>query len=220
MEFSMQKTPLLMRIRIISISGIKNRIITLMRYSILFFFMLSLCNCTDEKQPANKQCLDSVMDSSVISVKENKVDNVLAVIRENNKSEPSPKFFNDIGTLGTKLCLITEPAFEIFNDSILKSETTVDLNNPNYSGLTPIFFAPDVGIFYLVVLKEHYDYLTIQKNKNEIAYIKRSDIKEIVNWNSLLLKKSTGVDNPNWMQNPPLKSMNGKVKTIKYKKDS
>jgi hypothetical protein len=124
------------------------------------------------------------------------------------------EYHNEIDVLGIGLCLISTPTWEIYNDSTLSEPHSVDLFHPDLSGVRPIYFKPDYGIFYLVVLENHSTYIRVQKNRNDIGFLKMSGIERVVSWSEFLLG-SSGINNMDWTENPPLESKDG-VKRVEY----
>lgn len=107
------------------------------------------------------------------------------------------EFFNDLSVLGKGLIKVNGKD----NLTIIKNNEG-SIENVYDPTITPIFFKPDYGIFYLVCVSEEKNNYEIQIDKESTAMLsKREGGINFLSWNDFLLS-TTGISNLNWEKNP------------------
>lgn len=112
----------------------------------------------------------------------------------------APEYQNNTAAIGLGLCQVSKEVFLLFEDTLLRPDS-IALFNPEYSGVMPLFFKPDYGIFYLVVLNKTANYYLIQRNISARAFLPVSEVKKFIEWPEFLVN-AVAVENINWEQNP------------------
>lgn len=108
----------------------------------------------------------------------------------------SLEFFNNVGALGIGLLKVNN----VDTLTIIKNnEKSIEkIYTPT---ITPIFFKPDYGIFYLVCVSEQKSNYKIQTSTNQTAILPKTKNIQFLSWDRFLLS-TTGISNLDWKENP------------------
>lgn len=114
------------------------------------------------------------------------------------------EYFNNLKTLGKGLIKVNNRnSITVFKNN---EKTIEHIYNPS---ITPIFFKPDYGIFYLVCISEKNENYEIQIDEENTAILPKGKDLEFMSWDNFLLN-TTGISNLDWVKNPLKKEPNDK----------
>lgn len=149
----------------------------------------------------------------LVSLKREKSNKEVNFIKLKDSIVNDLDFFNNLDNLGIGLLKVN-----ISDSLIVINKDKVFIENFYAPTITPVFFKPDYGIFYLICTSKEKEYFEIQIRKGKTAKLIKTKNIKFLKWETFLLN-TTGVSSLDWKKNPLRRIINNESKTIDVNED-